>query len=217
MYREMKNVYGEECFQLPMCEQWYKEFKDGRHSAELPHTGRRASVCTATNVNTITVIIKEDRHLSLHKLEDQTNISRSSLHRFLCEKLKMRHISSTWVSHFLTTDHMNARVTICKKWSSWINSDLDVLTRVITGDKSCVSHFKLLLKHESATWKSLSLPHKMKVCQQWLVFKIMLTLFFDSCSPLYQHVLLTSTTINCASYCKVLQTLRYHVHPGFGP
>ncbi len=28
-YREMKDVYGEECFQLQMCEQWHNDFKDG--------------------------------------------------------------------------------------------------------------------------------------------------------------------------------------------
>ncbi len=96
-YREMKNVYGEECFQLRMCEQWNREFKDGRQSMELlPHSGQPANVCTATNVNMISVIIQEDRHLFLRKLGDQTSILRSSLHRILCDQLKMRRISSAW-------------------------------------------------------------------------------------------------------------------------
>ncbi len=97
-YREMKNVYGEECFQLRPCERWHQEFKDSQQSMELvPYTGWLASVCTATNVNTISVIIRKDQHLSLLKLEDQTNIPRSSLHRILCDQLKMWRISSTWV------------------------------------------------------------------------------------------------------------------------
>ncbi len=147
-YQEMKNVYDEECFQLRTCEWWHKEFKDGRQLAELlPYTGWLASVCTATNINTISVIIREDRHLSLRKLEDQTNISRSSLHRILHDQLKMRHISSTWVPHFLTTDQMNARIDIRKKWLSQIDSDLDVLTRVITGDEIWVPPLKALECH----------------------------------------------------------------------
>ncbi len=89
MYQEMENVFGKECFQLRTCEWWHKEFKDGWQLVELlPHTGRPASVCTATNVNTISVIIREDRHLSLRKLEDQTNTLRSSIHRILCDQLK---------------------------------------------------------------------------------------------------------------------------------
>ncbi len=177
----------------------------------LPHIGQPTSVCTATNVKTILVIILEDRHPSLHMLEGQTNISRSSLHRILHDQLKMWHISSTWVPHFHTTDQMNACVAICKKWLSRIGSDPDVLTRVITCDESCVSHFESLFKHESATWKSPSSLCKKRVCQQWSVFKIMLTVFFDSCGPLYQHVLTTNTTINSVSYCKVLRTFSYHV------
>ncbi len=39
----------------------------------------------------------------------------------------------------------------------------------------------------------------------------MLTVFFDSYGPLYQRVLLTNTTINRVLYCKVVQTLLYHV------
>ncbi len=168
-------------------------------------------MCNATNVNTISVIIREDRHLSLCKLEDLTNISRSSRHWILHDQLKMWCISSTWVPHFLTTDQMNARIAICKKWLSRIDLDPDVLMRIITGDESWISHFEPLLKHESATWKSPSSPHKKKVRQQQSVFKIMLTVFLDSSGPLYQHILSTNTTINSASYCKVLRTLCYCV------
>ncbi len=153
-------------------------------------------MCTTASINTISVIIREDRHQSLHELEGQTNISRSSLHRVLCDQLKMWRISYTWVPHFLTTDQMNSHVTICKKWLSRINFDPDILMRVITGDKSWVSHLQSLLKHESATWKSSSsLPRKKKVRQQWSALKIMLTVLFDSCGLLYQHVLPTNTTI----------------------
>ncbi len=212
-YWEMKNVFGKDCFQLRMCEWRRKEFKDGRQLAELlPHTGRLASVCTALNINTISVIIREDWHLSLRKLEDETNISRSSLHRILCDQLKMRCISSTWVPHFLTTDQMNARIAICKKWLSRIDSDPDVLMRVITVDESWVLHFEPLLKHESATWKlPSSSSRKKKECQQWSVFKIMLAVFFDTCGSLYQHILLTNTMMNIASYCKVLRTMCYDI------
>ncbi len=84
-YREMKNVYGKECFQLRMCEPWHKEFKDGRQSAKfLPHTSQLVSMCTATNINTISLIIREDLHQSLCKLEEQTNISQSRLHWIVC-------------------------------------------------------------------------------------------------------------------------------------
>ncbi len=178
----------------------------------LPHTGWPARVCTATNIDAILVIIRQDQHLSLRKLEDQINISRSSLHRMILhDQLKMRRISSTWVSHFLTMDQMNACITICKKWLSWIDFNPDILTRVITGDESWVSHFEHLSKHESATWKLPLLLLKKKVRQQWSSFKIMLTVFFDSCILLYQHVLPTNTTINSVSYCKVLWTLYYHI------
>ncbi len=114
------------------CEWWHKEFKDGRQSAELlSHTDQPASVCTAMNVNTISAIIREDQHLFLLKLKDLTNFSQSSLYRILRDQLKMRCIFSTWVPHFLTT--------VAKKWLSRIDSQSDVLMRVITSEEIWVS------------------------------------------------------------------------------
>ncbi len=123
----------------------------------------------------------------------------------------MRRISSTWVSHFLTMDQINTHVDICKKWLFRIDSDPDVLMRVITGDESWISHFEPLLKYEIVTWKSPALPCKKKVRQQRSTFKIMLMVFSDSCGSLNQHVLPTNIMINRVSYCELLWTLRYHI------
>ncbi len=48
----------------------------------------------------------------------------------------MRRVSCMWVPHFLTKEQMKTRVSACKKWLKKIEEDLDILSRIVMGDKS---------------------------------------------------------------------------------
>ncbi len=75
---------------------WQKVFRDGRKSlSSQPKNGRPASQITEVNVNTISVMIREDQHLNFKALEELTNISKSTIHRILMESLGMRLVLST--------------------------------------------------------------------------------------------------------------------------
>lgn len=96
----MKGAYRDEI------EWWHKEFCEGLLLAEfIPHE-RTPSVCAEETIITVVVIIREDRQLSLFKMEEQTNILKSTLHRILKDHLKMRRIASTCVPRCLTREQM---------------------------------------------------------------------------------------------------------------
>ncbi len=162
------------------------------------------------NANTVSVINRENWHVSLRNLALQVNIPKTSLRHILKHHLHMRLVSSTWVPHFLTKERMEARVSACEKWLKKFEEEPDILSRTVKGNENWICHFEPLLKEESATWKSPSSPKK-KERQQRSTLKVMLTSFFDCHRPTYQNFLPTNTTINSEYYCKVLQMLRYHI------
>ncbi len=139
-----------------------KKSHKGRISAELtPHSGQPKTTCSELNVNTVSVIIRENRYVLLQNLALQVNIPETSLRCILKDQLHMRQVSSTWVPHFLMKKQMEARISACEKRLKKIEEDPVILSRV-TGSESGISHFEPLLKKESITWKSLSSPLKKK-------------------------------------------------------
>ncbi len=59
------------------------------------------SICTEEMPNTVTAAVWEDRHITVRQLAHALDISKSSFHTILCEKLKMWRLVAYWVPHFL--------------------------------------------------------------------------------------------------------------------
>ncbi len=65
---------------------WHKAFQDAWKSlVSQPKSGQLASQLTEVNVNTINVMIRENRHLSARALEELTNISTSTIYHIMTE------------------------------------------------------------------------------------------------------------------------------------
>ncbi len=62
----LKEAFGMEMLGDSTIRQWHKAFVDGQESAEFePRGGALPTVVMATNINTITTVIEEDRHLTI--------------------------------------------------------------------------------------------------------------------------------------------------------
>ncbi len=71
---------------------------------------------TQVNVNTISVLIREDRHPTVHDLEHMLNISQSTIHCIRTQNLQMRCVSLQQVPHLLTHGQMATHVEIYEEW-----------------------------------------------------------------------------------------------------
>ncbi len=87
-----KGLHQDEILPEKTVYRWHKAFWDGRKSlTSQPKRGRPTSQITKMNVNSISVMIWEDRHLSVRALEELINIFKSTIHRILMENLGMRY------------------------------------------------------------------------------------------------------------------------------
>ncbi len=92
-----------------------------------------------------------------------------------------------------------------------MDSDGDLMTKIVTGDETWWHHFDPLLKQESATWKLPGQAWKTKVRQQRSPNKVMLTAFFNSEGMLCQNFAVLNSTVNSVTYQDVLRNLQYHI------
>ncbi len=121
--------------------QWHHTFVEGRDLVALTQHGRRpASVTSPVNVNTVSVVIKEDRHLSKRKIARLLNMTQSSVHRIPRQYLQMQRVPSMLVPHFLTHEQMDSRLCLCEEALERIAEDPDYLDGVTTVDENCIHH-----------------------------------------------------------------------------
>ncbi len=74
-YQEMKEVYQDNCLGWSMNLHWHNFFTKDRELAVLePHSGRPALIMTEMNIDTVTAIIRDDRHILVRMLESMVHI-----------------------------------------------------------------------------------------------------------------------------------------------
>ncbi len=61
----------------------------------------------------------------------------------------MRHVCSSWVPHFLTSDQLQQHLDACNENLGLIAKDPDFLLKVITVNESWVHYHDLLTKWET--------------------------------------------------------------------
>jgi histone-lysine N-methyltransferase SETMAR len=83
-----------------------------------------------------------------------------------------------------------------------------VLSHIVTGDETWVSHITPESKQQSLLWKHTGSPKTKKFKQTFSTRKIMCTIFWDRQGVLLVEFLPQGTTINSAVYCETLKKLR---------
>ncbi len=144
-------AYQDECLGRSMILQWHHTFVERRDSAApTPHGGRPSTATSLINVNTVSNVIEEDRHLSTRKIVELLNMTQSSIHRILHQHLQMQRVSTMWVPHLLTCEQMDTHLHLREEVFEWIAEDSDYLDQVIMVDESWVHHHDPLSRQEKS-------------------------------------------------------------------
>ncbi len=88
-FQKLKKTYGEQCLSRVTILRWHAAFaNEGRESAKVkPSTSRPKTSVIAINVNTVSTLIQEDRHLTMRALSAIMNISIFSVCQILKNEL----------------------------------------------------------------------------------------------------------------------------------
>ena len=79
-------AYGDQALSRLNVFQWYGRFHDGREDIEDgPRSGRPTECCNDNNIEKISQLLLQKRHLSLRMLADEVNIGKDTVRKIVVE------------------------------------------------------------------------------------------------------------------------------------
>jgi len=152
--------------------------------------------------------IRENRRftitsLSLHFL----HISLSLLHKIVSDERKFLKLCAHCVLKLLAEEHkLKQQARTLDFLTQYSEEDENILSHVVTGNETWVSHEAPKLKQQSMEWRHTSSPTKTKFKQTTSTEKVMCT-FWNRKGVLLVDFLPQRSTINAGVCCNTLQKL----------
>ncbi|XP_039602163.1 histone-lysine N-methyltransferase SETMAR-like [Polypterus senegalus] len=208
IHRQLTEVYGQSCMDVKNVRKWCREFTAGRTEIHNEQRSGRPSISDET-VTKVEENMCEDRRITLDALCILApEVSRSTIHRILTEKLQYRKVCARWVPRMLIEHHKWQRVdSSCEFLCHYANEKDNFLDSIVTGDKTWVFHFTPETKQQSREWRHSSSSKLRKFKQIQSAGKVMATVFWDRKGVLLVDFKPAGTTINADTYCETLKKL----------
>ena len=192
----LQEVYGDETMSRSCVFEWHKWFKEGCEDVEDDsRSGRHSTSRTADNVEHVKQMVHGDRWLTVRMIADELEINRDSVWEIITEDLGMWKIYVKMVPKLLDDEQKERRVEVCQDILEHLQTEPDLLQRVITGDESWIFEYDLETKRQSLQWKCLSSPRP-KARQSRPKIKLMLIAFFDVRGIVHMKFLPQGQTFN---------------------
>jgi len=120
------------------------------------------------------------------------------LYDIVSSHLGNRKVCARWVPKMLTEEHKKQLVSCALIFLMCYHKEEDgMLSHIVTGDETWVSHITPESKQQSLHWKRTGSPKRKKFKQTISTRKIMCTVFWDRQGVLLVEFLPQGTTINC--------------------
>ena len=114
-------AYGDQALSRSNISRWY-----GREDIEDdPRSGRPTECRNDNNVEKISQLLLQNRHLSLRMLADEVNIDKDTVRKIVVEDLRKQNICSRFVPQSFTPEQKDRRNAACRDLSATTDSDLD--------------------------------------------------------------------------------------------
>ena len=120
-------AYGDQALSRSNVFQWYGQFHDGQEDIEDdPRSGWPTECRNDNNVEKISQVLLQNRHLSLRMLADEVNIGKDTERKIVVEDLRKWKICSCFVPHSLTPEQKDWRIAACRGLIATAVSDPDL-------------------------------------------------------------------------------------------
>ncbi|KAJ4426958.1 hypothetical protein ANN_26757 [Periplaneta americana] len=181
IHRQLCQVYGPNIMSKQMVRRWCRQFSEGRQSVHDEERSGRPYLINDDRVELMRQCIKENRRFTITELSSHfRQISRSLLHEIVTKHLLFKKVCARWLPKNLTPEHkmqrFGAALTFLQRYHDHGDEFLD---RIVTGDKTWISHFTPETKQQSIHWRHSRSPVRMKFKQTLSVRKVMCTVFWD--------------------------------------
>ena len=157
-------AYGDTALTRLNAFRWYGRFLDGQEDTEDdPRSGRPTECRNDNNVEKISQLLLQNRHLSLRMLADKVNIGKDTVRKTVVEDLRKWKICSRFVPHSLTPEQKDRRIAACRDLIATANSDPDVFKKIVTDDETWCFAYDPTTKRQSAAWVGETSPRPKKI------------------------------------------------------
>ena len=130
-------AYGDQALSRSNVFQWYGRFHGGREDIEYDSRSGRPTECrNDNNVEKISQLLLQNRHLSLRMLADEVNIGKDTLRKIVLEDLQKWKICSRFIPHCLTPEQKDQRIAACRDLIATADSDSDFFKTIVNGDET---------------------------------------------------------------------------------
>jgi len=138
---------------------WY-----GREDTEDdPRSGRPTEYRNDNNVEKISQLLLQNRHLSLRMLADEVNIGKDTVRKIVVEDLRKWKICSRFVPHSLTPEQKDLRIASFRDLIATADSDPDFFKKIVTGDERWCFVYDPTTKRQSAACVGETSPRPKKL------------------------------------------------------
>ena len=127
-------------------------------------SGRPSMSRTVDNVEHVKQMIYGNHQLTVQMIADELEINRDSMWKIITKDLGMWKMCAKIVLKLLDNDQ-EWHMEVCQDILEYLQTEPDLLQRVITGDESWIFEYDLETKHQSLQWKYLSLLRPKKARQ----------------------------------------------------
>jgi hypothetical protein len=128
----VQTAYWTEAVNRSKIFRWYSRFRDGTDLVENDEKGDRPkSTRTEVNITAVADLAKNDRLIASRKIEESLNIPKTEVLRILKEDLVKKKLCARVVTHSLTSEQREDRVTSFQD-IAMADTDKKIFDKIIT-------------------------------------------------------------------------------------
>jgi len=97
-------------------------------------------------------VIHSNCHLTIHELDEEARISKTTYHEILTENLGMHYVAAISVPLMLSEDQKQNHVNVSKELVNHANMDDSFLQNIFTDDKNWLDCYDVETKAQPLQW-----------------------------------------------------------------
>lgn len=140
--------------------------------------GRPPTTIIDENIEAVEQVVIHDRQISIRRVADELNITKSSVHQITNEHLGMKKVCTQWMLKSLTPLQRMNWVDCCEELLQESEVDsAEFFSRIVTGVESWVKRYDPLSQQEVSVWKVPGAPTPRRLPDQRSAGKIRMAFY----------------------------------------
>ena len=146
----LQEVYGDDTMSRTRLFEWRRRFKEGREEVEDDHrSGMPSTSRTDENVERVRQNVRSDCRLIVKMIADELGMNSERVWRIITKNLGLRKICAKMVPRLLNEGQKERRVQVCQDILEQLETEPNLLKRVVIGNESLIFQYDALTKRQS--------------------------------------------------------------------